>query len=354
MNTKRWEGLDTGLPFLLRIQNVAWYEKGEVRILDRRKYPNQKKFVICTNYKDVVNAISDMVTQSGGPYKAAVMGMALAAYEARNMKENEFGFFIDNAAYELSHARPTTSTKMNEITKRAAEIAKEAQKIGKPCDEMVFEYAINYINENYACINNQAKYLVEKIENQSTIITQCFADTVVGMLLRECLRLEKNIKVICPETRPYLQGARLTASVVCEMGFDVTVITDNMVGIILKDKNVSLFTSAADLITMDGHIVNKIGTFSIALCSKYFNIPYYVTGIPNKTHSNDSSIQIEYREPSDVTSFLGINYIMKGVKGLYPAFDITPPELCKGVITDRGIFGPHELHRYFKTPQKQE
>ena len=99
--------------------------------------------------------------------------------------------------------------------------------------------------------------------------------------------------MICPETRPYFQGARLTASVACDMGFDVTVITDNMPGWVMKEKDVDLFTSAADVITMDGHIINKVGTFQIALAAWYWGVPYFVTGTPNPAHPDLESGEIE-------------------------------------------------------------
>jgi len=168
------------------------------------------------------------------------------------------------------------------------------------------------------------------------------------MMLRSIREEGKDIKFYCPETRPYFQGARLTASCIKDMGFDVTVITDNMPGYVLEKKNIDLFTSAADVICMDGTVVNKVGTFQIALCSNYFNIPYYVTGIPNIAHPNRDSVTIEERDPDLVLHALKIKTTMKGVKGYYPAFDFTPPELVKGVITDKGCYQPNDLKSYFK------
>ena len=153
--------------------------------------------------------------------------------------------------------------------------------------------------------------------------------------------------MICPETRPYYQGARLTASVACDMGFDVTVICDNMPGYVLRDKKVDLFTTAADVITMDGHIVNKVGTFQIALAASYWGIPYLVTGTPNPAHPDVHSVKIEQRDPALTMDSLGAKTTMDGVKGFYPAFDITPPKLCDGVVTDKGVFAPLNLKKYF-------
>lgn len=341
---------DEGIGFLLRYENVAWYEDGTVRILDRRIYPVRTEYVVCHRHEEVAKAIADMVTQSGGPYLAAAMGMALAAYEVRDKKEADLLAFLEKAAYTLSHARPTTMAKMMRVTERALNVAK--QEIAKGHTGMALvdalqDNALRQINDNYIRYTKIGKYLADQIPQNGTVMTQCFAETVIGTLLRECRIRGNAIKVICPETRPYFQGARLTASVACDMGFDVTVISDNMPGYTLKKKKVDVFTSAADVITMDGHIINKVGTFQIALAASYWGIPYFVTGSPNPSHPDLSSVVIEERDPLLVMDAMGTRTTMPGVKGYYPAFDITPPKLCDGVVTEKGIFAPMDLKRYF-------
>ena len=342
---------DEGVGFLLRYENVAWYEDGAVRILDRRIYPVRTEYVLCRRHEEVAQAIADMVTQSGGPYLAAAMGMALAAYEAREEREAALLAHLERAAHTLSHARPTTMAKMMRVTERAMNAARAALAAGRTGLELVEalrENAVNQVNENYIRYTAIGKLLADKIPQGGAIMTQCFAETVVGTMLRECRSRGNEIKVICPETRPYFQGARLTASVACDMGFDVTVISDNMPGYTLREKHVDLFTSAADVITMDGHIVNKVGTFQIALAASYWGIPYYVTGSPNPSHPDRSSVVIEERDPLLVMDAMGTRTTMEGVKGYYPAFDVTPPKLCDGVVTEKGIFSPFDLGRYFQ------
>ena len=342
---------DEGVGFLLRYEHVAWYEDGAVRILDRRIYPVRVEYVTCRRHEEVAQAIADMVTQSGGPYLAAAMGMALAGYEARDLPEADLLAHLEQAAYHLSHARPTTMAKMIRVTERAmnaARAALEAGKTGLELVEALRENAVNQINENYIRYTAVGKLLADKIPQNGTIMTQCFAETVIGTVLRECRERGNAVKVICPETRPYFQGARLTASVACDMGFDVTVISDNMPGYTMKEKHVDLFTSAADVITMDGHVVNKVGTFQIALAARYWGIPYFVTGSPNPSHPDMSSVVIEERDPLLVMDAMGTRTTMEGVKGYYPAFDVTPPKLCDGVVTEKGIFSPFDLGRYFE------
>ena len=342
---------DYDLAYMLRFENVAWYENGVVKILDRRIYPIKTEYVICHTYKEVAKAIKDMVTQSEGPYTAAAMGMALAAYEAQGKGKDEMVETLTTAAYELSHARPTTTHQMQGIVNKALEVAKKDIESGITDERLINDmhsYAYNYINNNYRRYTVIGKYMAEKIPQNGKLLTQCFAGTVVGTMLRECKRMNKNVKVFCAETRPYYQGARLTASVACDMGFDVTVITDNMPAYTMKTQKIDLFTSASDVITMDGHVVNKVGTFQIALAAKYYGIPYYCTGTPDPMHRDITTVKIEERDPKLVIESLGTRLTMDGVKGYYPAFDITPPELCTGIVTDKGIYKPSEVYKYFE------
>lgn len=341
---------DEGLAFLLRYENVAWYEAGAVRILDRRIYPVRVEYVTCRTHGEVARAIADMVTQSGGPYTAAAMGMALAAYEARDMGAAQALAFLERAADTLSHARPTTAAKMERVTARGLALARReiAAGAGGPAlAETLRRDAVAQLEEGYAGHARMASYLAGLTPQNATVMTQCFAESIIGAYLRECRRRGNGIKVICPETRPYFQGARLTASVARDMGFDVTVISDNMPGCTMREKKVDLFTSAADVITMDGHIVNKVGTFQIALCASYWGIPYYVTGAPNPSHPGLDSVAIEEREGALVLEAMGTKTTLPGVKGYYPAFDVTPPKLCDGVVTEKGVFAPTDLRRYF-------
>ncbi|NMC57194.1 MAG: S-methyl-5-thioribose-1-phosphate isomerase, partial [Eubacteriaceae bacterium] len=135
---------DEGMGFLLKFENVAWYEDGKVRILDRRIYPIETKFVTCTTHYEVAQAIADMVTQSGGPYTAAAMGMALAAYEAMKKGESDVLSYMEKAAYTLSHARPTTVEKMKQVTEGSMKVVREKLQSGKSGQDLIdalFEYA---------------------------------------------------------------------------------------------------------------------------------------------------------------------------------------------------------------------
>ena len=339
---------DFDLGFLLRYENVAWYESGTVRILDRRVYPSEIRFVTCERHEDVARAIADMVTQSAGPYTAASMGMALAAYEAQNLTEDKQILYLEQAAYTLSHARPTTVNRMKLIVESCLAIAKDALLKGVSVPEAIFDHTIESMNRRYSKISNVASYLVDMFPENGTVMTQCYGETIVGTMLREAKSRGKQIKLICPETRPYLQGARLTASLARDQGVDVTVITDNVPAIAMQTKNVDLFTSAADSICLDGSIVNKCGTLQIAILARHFGIPYFATGIPDQELKTVEQVTIEERDPEETLGFRGVKHTLQGVKGYYPSFDITPPHLVSGVVTDIGILSPFDLQRYYE------
>ena len=339
---------DDGLAFLLKYENIAWYEDGKVRILDRRCYPNPVSFVTCNSSAEVAAAIKDMVTQSAGPYLAAGMGMALAAYEAKEMAKDTQLKYLERASDMISNARPTTAKRMKNITEGCLKAAKMALAAGtRDAVEAIFRYVIAITDARYEKMAKVAKYLVDKFPDEGTVMTQCFAETVLGFMCKECKARGKKIKFICPETRPYFQGARLTASVIHDMGFDVTVISDNMPAWTMHEKKVDVFTCAADAIIMDGCVVNKVGTLQIALAAKYWGIPVYVTGAPDKCHEKASDVKIEERDPGLVLEALGNPTTAPGIKGYYPAFDKTPPELITGIVTYKGIYAPDKLWDYY-------
>ena len=340
------ERADRDLAFMLRYENIAWFEDGVVRILDRRIYPARVEFVICRSHREVAQAIRDMVTQSCGPFTAAAAGMALAAWECRELSEAAQLAYLKDAAFTISHARPTTVSRMARITGGCLNAAEQAIQAGESVSEAIVAHLIRANNLRYTKVARMASYLVDQFPDGGKIMTQCFGETIVGMMLREAARRGLNLKIFCPETRPYFQGARLTATVCSEMGFDTTVITDNMPAWVMQQEKIDVFTCAADAICLDGHIVNKVGTLQIAIAAKHFGIPFFVSGVPDEGHPNVDSVHIEMRDPSLVLEAMGVRTAAPGVKGYYPSFDITPPELISGVVTDLGIYAPGELKRY--------
>ncbi|GCF95865.1 methylthioribose-1-phosphate isomerase [Enterococcus florum] len=340
------ERQDGQMPTLLQYENVAWYEAGRVRILDRRIYPTRVEYVDCWTYQEVAQAIADMVTQSAGPYTAAGMGMALASEQSKGFSPGERVAFLEQAAETIATARPTTANRMRLITESCVKAAKTALDQQADPTETIKQMTIDSLNRRYFIMNKVAGYLIDQIPDNGTVLTQCFGETIVGMLLRRAKEQGKKLRFFCAETRPYLQGARLTASCCAEMGFDTTVVSDNMIAYIMTHEKIDLYTSAADTIAQDGYIANKVGTYQIALLANRFGIPYFVTGIPDVDKKTQADITIEMRDPAQVMEMNGIRHTSTRVKAIYPSFDVTPPELIGGIVTDRGIYSPYDLASY--------
>ena len=198
------ERVDKDLAFMLRYENVAWYESGKVKILDRRIYPTEVKFVTCSSHEEVAKAIADMVTQSAGPYTAAGMGMALAAYECKDLKEEQQINYLQDAAYTLSHARPTTVSRMMLVVNGCLEVAKKALENSQRTDEEIFKHTVNSMNRRYSKIGEVANYLVDMFPQNGKVMTQCFGETIIGMMLKEAKRRNKIVKFFLPGNKTFL------------------------------------------------------------------------------------------------------------------------------------------------------
>ncbi|HYA15288.1 MAG TPA: s-methyl-5-thioribose-1-phosphate isomerase, partial [Syntrophales bacterium] len=307
----------------------------------------REEVVRCTDYHEVAKAIADMVTQSGGPWLAAALGMVSAARVVRNLPLEKAKKELEHAADVLSGARPTTSANMSTHIRRILKAAEDAIDRGEDAEVVTYAYVLKSLENRYQNSRKMATYTVDLLPDDVTILTQCYAETLIGFVLLVSQERGKSVSLICPETRPYLQGARLTASVACDMGIPVTVITDNMPAYILSKGMAQVFISAADVVTLDGYVVNKIGTFQIALAAHFHGVPYYALGTPSADCPSLSSVAIEERNPEETVHALGIRTTKIGVKGYYPAFDITPPELVSAVITPKGVFAPVDLKRYY-------
>lgn len=339
--------MDQGLAFMLKYENVAWYQDGVVRILDRRIYPKEISYVTCENYESVAKAISDMVTQSGGPRMAAQQAMVMTAFQVQGKPVDQAAEILTKAAYTVTHARPTTSERMKAVVQIILDFALKTLKSDQELGPAVQNFVYSLVESQYEKSRRIGNNVVDLLPNEPTILTQCFAETTIAYTILACKERGKKVSLICPETRPYLQGARLTASVAYDMDIPVTVITDNMPGYLISLGIPDAFICAADVITMNGYVVNKIGTYQIALAAFDNHIPFYVLGNPVLDNPTIESVTIEERNPDEVLFAMGVRTAKEGVNGFYPAFDITPPKLVNAVITDRGVFSPYDLIQHF-------
>jgi methylthioribose-1-phosphate isomerase len=341
---------DEGLGFLLRYENVAHYRDGQVFILDRRKYPAREEFVCCKNYHEVAQAIAGMVTQSGGPWLAAALGMVSAAREVKGLPPEQARAGLSRAAGVLANARPTTAPRQRAHIQRIMSAAEEALARGEDVEQAAYAFVMDLLEKRYLQSRRLAAYAVSLLPEEGVILTQCFAETLIGFTLLVAKEQGRRLSLIVPETRPYLQGARLTASVASDQGVPVTVVTDNMPAYLMASAalgKIAAFISAADVITLDGHVVNKVGTYQIALAAHHHGIPYYVLGAPSAANPTAVTVEIELRDPVETLSAMGVRTAKPGVRGFYPAFDITPPHLVSAVVTSEGIFSPYDLLAHF-------
>jgi len=337
-----------GLAFMLKRENIAWYQDGSVRILDRRMYPRKEEFVVCRDYNEVAQAITDMVTQSGGPWMAAQQALVMTAYQVQGQPVEKAKATLREAAFAVTHARPTTSERMVATVRKILDHVEAALEVGDALGPSTEAFVGERMDATYQRARIIGQNVVDLLPDKVTILTQCFAKLLIGFTLLVCQERGVEVSLICPETRPYLQGARLTASVAYDMGVPVTVVTDNMPGYLLSKHIPDVFICAADVVTLDGHVVNKIGTYQIALAAHENNVPFYVTGTPSADNPAIDTVTIEERDPEEVLYVMGVRTAMDGVKGYYPAFDITPPKLVSAVVTEKGVFSPYDLKEYWQ------
>ena len=340
--------IDHLLPFLLRRNNVARYEDGVVFIGDRRKYPFEKVFVRCPDVECVAHAIEIMVTQGGGPSLAAMYAMVMAARQAAGKSSAEARDYLQKARLRLVNTRPTNTALSLRLAK-AMDVAEQAIAAGDSIEETLLNWIEKSRDKMYEDYAIRGRLGADMIEDGDGILTMCFAETAFLLCLAMAKQDGKDIRVFTPETRPYLQGARLTAPSVHELGIPVQVIGDNMPAYILSQGKVQKYFTAADLVTLDGHVVNKIGTFQNAIAAHYHSVPYFVFAWgPDREKPDRASIVIEERDPAEMRSCRGTPTTAAEIDAYYPAFDITPPHLVAGVITEHGILSPYDLKRYFE------
>ena len=309
-----------------------------VDILDRRVFPERRTWVHCTTVEDVAKSIEDMVTQSSGPYFAVLWGMVLAAREAGALNPADARAYLDRAGERFTATRRTNNHLRKAVTAALSHVD------GQAGEELVAAVLAGaragderYRSSSAALGRHTAKLLPDK----ATVLTHCWAD----LYLVELVRARDDLSFVCTETRPYLQGARLTAETLAEMGADTTVITDGMGAAVLSSGRIDAFVTAADRVTMDGHVINKIGTLGLAVAANAFGVPFHaMVQAPDRLAPTAADVPIEYRDGAEVLR-PGTN---PAVRGLYPAFDVTPPRFVTTVVTDRGPHDPRRLDRYYE------
>ncbi|MCK5153491.1 MAG: eIF-2B alpha/beta/delta-like protein, partial [Spirochaetales bacterium] len=251
--------MDPYLPFILKSGNIARIEDKSVLIGDRRAYPFKKEFVACHSIEDVAVAIEKMVTQGGGPMRAAMVAMLFLAGKADRGEINPSADIFIKAKERLQITRPTNTTMARNLESLVDLVCKEIEG-GNLLEPAVQEYIDKFQEEYEKNYFTMAEIGSGLIKDGDGVLTMCFAETSFILTIALALEQGKNIKVYSPETRPYLQGARLTAPCLMEIGADVTLITDSMCAHVMSQGKIQKYMTAVDIVTSDGWAANKIGT----------------------------------------------------------------------------------------------
>jgi methylthioribose-1-phosphate isomerase len=319
----------------MSVEPIRWHDN-ELQLLDQRKLPREVVWVRCRDAHEVAVAIRDMVVR-GAPAigVAAAFGIALAALRGDDIRA---------AAAELRSARPTAVNLMWAVDRMMA-----AQDSGLRTQDLVAE-AQRMFAEDVEANRRIGRFGAALLGENTTVLTHCNAGalatagygTALGVV-RAAAESGKRIAVFADETRPYLQGARLTAWELQQDGIDVTLITDNMAGHFFQQGRFDAVIVGADRIAANGDAANKIGTYTVAVLAKAHGVPFYIAA-PISTVDiatpDGSAIPIEERSAAEVTSIGGVAIAPEGVAVRHPAFDVTPAALITAIITDRGVLRP--------------
>jgi len=340
------------------IPTVEW-KNGAVRLLDQSRLPESIEFLDCRDVDAVAVAIRELKVR-GAPAigVTAAMGVALGAQSIASTEYDVFAKTLFTICDRLAATRPTAVNLFWAIERMKQKlVALRAEPIASIKAALMKESQA-ILEEDIALCKAIGRHGAGLIQTGQTVLTHCNAGalatagygTALGVIRAACEQ-GKKIQVIADETRPVLQGARLTAWELMQDQIPVTLITDNMAGSLMRQGKIHLCVVGADRIAANGDVANKIGTYSVAVLAKAHGIPFYVAApystIDLRTKSG-ADIPIEQRNPLEVTTIHGSQPIAPtGVAVYNPAFDVTPAELISGIITERGVFKPSELAQRF-------
>jgi methylthioribose-1-phosphate isomerase len=332
------------------IKTVEWTNEG-VRMLDQRLLPTEEKYLILRSYEEIAEAIKKMVVR-GAPAigVSAAMGLALGASQSVGTSVADLEYDFKYMCQVMEATRPTAVNLFWAVERMRGALVKakgETKNVEEIKQRLVSE-ALAIFNEDIASNRALGKFGGELIADGATVLTHCNAGalatagdygTALGVI-RGAIDAGKRVAVIADETRPFLQGARLTAWELAQDNIPVTVITDNMAGHVMKEGKVDCVVVGADRIAANGDAANKIGTYMVAVLAKQHNIPFYVAAPISTVDLNTPTgeeIPIEQRGAKEVTHIGNHQLTPDGVEVHNFAFDVTPNEFIAAIITDRGV-----------------
>lgn len=332
------------------IPTIEW--RGEhVRMIDQRKIPGKIEYYVCKEYRDVIRAIKSMVIR-GAPAIgiAAAMGLALGAGAIQTSSYEEFQRRFMGMAERMLKARPTAVNLRWAVERMSLLVEEMAGASVETAKKTLREESERLLKEDIEINRKMGEVGQELVPREASILTHCNAGslatggygTALGVIRAAC-EAGKRVKVFADETRPWLQGLRLTAFELMQEGIPVTVIADNAAGYLMSEKRVDLVITGADRIAANGDVANKIGTYQVAVLAKENKIPFYVAA-PLSTIDlrikTGKQIPVEEREGREICCFGKRLIGPEGVDAFNPAFDITPGRYVRAIITERGLVEP--------------
>lgn len=331
----------------IKIETLRWSE-GWLEMIDQRVLPAVFEYLEYNSAETVAEGIRSMVVR-GAPAigVAAAYGVALEALRLQGTTKAEFGRGLEKGFDVLARSRPT-AVNLFWALDRMRRVWHGLSGLGN------VEIAAHLLNEAHEIMAEDVRinramgaFGAELLADGARVLTHCNAGalataghgTALGVI-RSAVESGKKISVIADETRPFLQGARLTAWEMVQENIPVTLITDNMAGYMMSHGEIDAVVVGTDRVAANGDVANKIGTYMVAILARYHNIPFYVA-CPLSTIdlniSEGTDIPIEERAPEEVKGFRGYHWAAEGVRIRNPAFDVTPAELVTGLITEKGV-----------------
>ena len=331
----------------MSIQPLKW-KKGRLLLLDQTKLPEKEVYIECRTYQDVARAIKRMVVR-GAPAVgiAAAMGIALGAQALTERNKKNFLTRFEKICQTIGSTRPTAVNLFWAIERMKNLVNQGPLPPLKDLKALLKQEALHILEEDIISNRRIGDYGSRFIKNGDTILTHCNAGalatggygTALG-IIRSAKTKGKEVQVVADETRPFLQGARLTAWELKKDGIPVTVITDNMAGFMMRQHRINAVIVGADRVAANGDVANKIGTYSLAILAREHGIPFYVAAplsTVDFTIKSGEGIPIEERSIEEVSHICGKRIVPRGISVWNPAFDVTPNKFVSAIITNAGI-----------------
>src|SRR6059036_2800773 len=329
------------------VQTLEWTDSG-VRFIDQTKLPTEEAYVTCKTYEQVADAIRNMVVR-GAPAigVAAAMGIALGVKNSKAETVGELKPEFDRICEVMGHTRPTAVNLFWAIRRMREKFELLRVRSLPQLKQTLIEEAQRMHAEDIAANQAMGRHGATLMPSSGGVLTHCNAGalatagygTALGVI-RAAVEDGKSVEVLAGETRPFLQGARLTAWELLQDGIPVTVITDSAAGHFLARGAVDLAIVGADRIAANGDVANKIGTYAVAVLAKENQIPFYVAA-PLSTIDlsvpTGAQIPLEERDPEEVKRAGSLRTAPEGARALHPAFDVTPARFVTGIVTEAGV-----------------